>query len=172
MISALKEQQGEQQQPIEESQPTGGQPAHPPLPSPSSARLRTLQNLLEQAQTALQDAQQDEVVERKLREEIKTLKKQCEQLSKALEEEKQLKKKLADEQAHLKSLTEEKDQERANFKRELEAMKTRLSGTEVQRNELQQRLTQVESEYNSQKATLQESGRAYRTKPQTCEYAC
>ena len=124
---------------------------------PPSARLRTLKNLIEQAQVAYQDAKQDEAVMQELRDGRETLKKQREQLEKAIEEEKRLRGKLEEEKTRCEALKKDCDKTITDLKCELDARTIKISEKEVQETllnstckELQQKLKSVESDCENQ----------------------
>ena len=133
-------QEGGVTQPIQVSEPSGDVPAYLLTESPSSARLRTLKSIAEQAQLAIQDAQQDEAVQQEMREERRKLteerdrlkeelKEEHNKLEKAIEKEEELKKKLEEEQAHLRNLEVQKDQEKMELKHKYDDIQKRLSSS-------------------------------------------
>lgn len=156
--SAVQIQDAEVPPPIQVSEKAIDKSQYIAMPDiPPSARLRTLKNLIEQAQVAYQDAQQDEAVMQELCDGRETLKKQREQLEKAIEEEKRLRGKLEEEKTRCEALKKDCDKTITDLKCELDARTIKISEKEVQEKllnstckELQQKLKSVESDCENQ----------------------
>lgn len=119
---------------------------------PLLSSQRAIKGIIKHAQNALLDAQKDEAVFRKVCFERETLRRQCEQLKNALDEEKQLKQKLESEHDHLNALVNEKEKHKTELKSELDTLRVRMSEREAKERENAHYWIKVESDYKHQVA--------------------